>query len=158
MIPVLAVMLAWLAPACWPPPVAAPVAEPFRAPACGWCPGHRGVGYSLAPGTLVRAVAPGTVSFAGSVAGLRYVVVTHPDGVRVTYGQLQQLLVAAGAIVVAGQPVGSSSSWLHLGVRRGAVYLDPASFLGRWQGRPRLVPVDGPARAGPPPRLVCPAG
>ena len=48
---------------------------PFRAPACAYCPGNRGLEYDAAVGSPVRAAAAGTVTFAGVVAGVRYVVV-----------------------------------------------------------------------------------
>ena len=35
------------------------------------------------------AVASGEVTFSGTVAGTRYVVVRHADGLRVTYGNLR---------------------------------------------------------------------
>lgn len=154
----LALLFASVTGGCWSPPVAASIAEPYRQPACTYCAGHRGVGYAIQPGTVVRAVASGTISFAGQVAGVLYVVVLHDDGLRTTYGNLQQDLVSSGQAVVAGQPVGLASNWLHFGLRDGDTYLDPTPLLGWWQGRPRLVPTDGgAARAGPPPRLICPA-
>ena len=54
-----------------------PVVDPFRAPACAWCPGNRGLEYAPPPGPPVRAVAAGVVTFTGVVAGTRYVVVDH---------------------------------------------------------------------------------
>ena len=67
-------------PACLRPPVVAPVVDPFREPACEWCPGNRGLTYGAPAGTVVRAAAAGTVSFSGVVAGTRYVVVEHAAG------------------------------------------------------------------------------
>ncbi len=143
---------------CFPPPVGAPVAEPFREPACSYCPGHVGLGYALPEGTVVAAIAPGEVTFAGMVAGVRWVVVGLADGRKVSYGHLSAALVRRGQVVGTGQPVGLSSTWLHLGVRDGEVYLDPAPLLGWWQVRVRLVPAGGgPRRAGPDRRLNCPA-
>src|SRR5262245_2865597 len=65
---------------CLNAPVRAPVIDPFRTPGCRWCAGNRGIEYGTTPGTLVRASAAGTVTFAGVVAGTRYVVVLHPSG------------------------------------------------------------------------------
>ena len=42
---------------CWRPPVAAPVADPFRKPPCAWCPGNRGIEYRTQEGAPVTAVA-----------------------------------------------------------------------------------------------------
>ena len=142
---------------CLLPPVAAPVVDPFREPACPWCPGNRGLTYDVAAGTLVRAAAAGTVTFSGPVAGTFYLVVEHADGLRATYGQLAGSHLAAGDVVVAGATVGQSAGGLHFGLREGDRYIDPAQFLGRLVERARLVPTDGSApRPAPPPRLTCP--
>lgn len=141
---------------CWSPPVSAAVSDPFREPACRWCPGNRGIEYATRPGQVVRAVDTGRVSWAGTAAGVVYVVVEHRDGLRVTYGSLAERRHATGDVVVRGQTIGTTGAVLHFGVRRGDRYLDPASFLGRWVGRPRLLPTDGrPGVRPPPPRLRC---
>lgn len=133
-----------LASTCWAPPVDAVVIDPFREPACAWCPGNRGLEYGTSPGTAVRAVAAGEVSFAGRVAGVGYVVVRHGDGLRATYGGVSSQL-RTGMPVVAAMVIGTTEGTLHFGLRRGADYLDPAPFLGVVAGRARLVPVDGAA-------------
>jgi murein DD-endopeptidase MepM/ murein hydrolase activator NlpD len=141
---------------CWPPPLSAPVVDPFRAPPCPWCPGNRGIEYATVPGTTVRAVATGRVTFSGVVARARYVVVEIASGWRITYGHLADSRLRHGDRVAAGAVVGTSSERLHLGVRDGERYLDPSPHLGRWRFRPRLVPVDGSPDAGPgSPRLRC---
>lgn len=129
--------------AAYVPPVDASVRDPFRAPACTWCPGNRGLEYATAPGQTVSAAADGRVSFAGSVAGARWVVVEHADGLRTSYGYLDALSVGSGARVVARQPLGTATDRFHFGVRRGDVYLDPALLLAGGAPVPRLVPVDG---------------
>jgi murein DD-endopeptidase MepM/ murein hydrolase activator NlpD len=147
------------AASCWSPPVSAPVSDPFRRPMCRWCPGNRGVEYATPPGAVVRAVATGRVTFSGRVVGVGYVVVAHPDGLRVTYGGLDETRPAVGQVVRRGAAVGTTSGPLHLGVRSGAEYLDPEPFVGRWAGRIRLVPLDPSAVRPPAPgRLVCPMG
>lgn len=141
---------------CWQPPVAGPVVDPFRAPACPWCPGNRGVEYSTRPGGLVRAVRSGTVTFSGAVADTIYVVVEHPDGVRATYGSLASTWVRRGDVVVARAIVGVSGRRVHFGLRDGRRYLDPSPRLGRPTYPVRLVPLDGtPPRSVGPPRFVC---
>ena len=76
-------------PSCLLPPVDAPVVDPFRAAAVPVVPGQpRPRRTPSAPGTPVRAAAAGTVTFSGVVAGTRYVVVDHADGLRATYGGL----------------------------------------------------------------------
>jgi murein DD-endopeptidase MepM/ murein hydrolase activator NlpD len=147
-----------LAAPCWPPPVRAPVTDPFREPGCRWCPGNRGIEYGTEAGTPIRAIAGGTVSFAGSVAGTRYVVVTHADNRRLTYGNLRHVGVAEGDVVARGARLGEAAGRFHLGLRDRDRYVDPAPFLGEEHGVVRLVPTDGTAAApAPPPRLVCPS-
>jgi murein DD-endopeptidase MepM/ murein hydrolase activator NlpD len=143
--------------ACWSPPVPAAVAEPFRQPECRWCPGNRGIEFATAPGDPVRAAAAGTVTFAGSVAGTTYVVVRHPDGLRLTYGNLVEARWQVGDTVVAGVVIGDAAGHLHFGVRRGDDYVDPSPMLGEQVGVRRLIPTDG-AAAPPAPAAVlrCP--
>lgn len=141
---------------CWLPPVEAPVVDPFRLPACSWCTGNRGLEYGTPTGTVVHAVASGEVTFSGTVAGERYVVVRHADGRRSTYGGLASATLRVGDAVAARAVVGITAAHLHFGLRDGDTYVDPAPFLGRLVGRPRLVPDDGTApRAAPPPHLRC---
>jgi murein DD-endopeptidase MepM/ murein hydrolase activator NlpD len=151
-----AIVLALLPGACYPPPVVAPVVDPFRAPACAQCAGNRGLEYATAAGTRVTAVASGVVTFSGVVAGTRYVVVSQPDGLRATYGRLGSASVAVGSAVTAGAIVGTTSAGLFFGFRDGDSYVDPAPLLGRWRFRPRLVPSDRTAgRPAAPAGLRC---
>lgn len=126
------------------PPVDAPVTDPFRPPPMPWLPGNRGIEYATEPGTPVRAAADGVVTFAGAVAGSLHVTVRHPDGVRTSYSFLASIAVRAGAVVPRGAVVGRAGARLHVGARRGELYIDPASLWGA-QGPPRarLVPLDG---------------
>jgi hypothetical protein len=151
------VVLALVGGPCYQPPVHEPVAVPFVLPQCTYCPGHRGVEYQLDAAVAVTAVADGTVTFAGVVAGTRYVVVLHRDGLKATYGLLSSVELAKGDVVRRGEVVGRSSLRLYFGLRDAADRpIDPTPLLGRWVGRPRLVPTDGrPPRPGPPPRLAC---
>ncbi len=142
MIAALALLVGLVVPGCWQPPVDVPVAVPFRAPACTWCPGHRGLEFRPVPGTPVRAVADGRVVFAGPVVGVNYLVVQVADGRRITFGQVAAVLVRVGDRVRAGQVVARSSGRLFLGVRLGNHYVDPAPLLAVRRGRVRLVPVD----------------
>ena len=136
----------------------APIVDPFREPACR---GARQPGSELqhAAGSAVRAAAAGTVTFSGVVAGTRYVVVAHGDGLRATYGGLAASTLVAGDAVAAGAVIGRSGDELHFGLRDGERYVDPEPLLGGVVHRARLVPTDGaPARPAPPPRLRCPGG
>ena len=142
---------------CFAPPVDVPIAIGFVRPECDYCPGHRGVEYHPPAGVPVRAVIGGVVSFAGRVVGTLYVVVAQGDGSRTTYGMLLTRLVGAGDGVAAGQVVGYASARLYFGMRDpDGQPIDPTGMLGRWVGRPRLIPLDGTrARAGLPPTLTC---
>ena len=144
---------------CWSPPVVGVVSDPFRAPACPYCAGNRGIEFRVGINAPVRAVASGVVTWAGVVAGTRYVVVRHATGWRATYGRLTTTSLTTGDVVLAGTVVGAASGSFHFGLRAGDRYLDPAPYLGELRGRPRLVPIDGrPPRPAPPARRVCPAG
>ena len=109
-----------------------------------------------AGGVAVRAVAAGEVTFSGTVAGERYVVVRHNDGRRATYGGLAASRVAAGERSAAG--VSSAS---RPGICTSAYATATRTSIRPvarpcWSVRPRLVPDDGTAaRAAPPPRLRC---
>lgn len=91
----------------------------------------------------MRAAGRGTVTFAGPVAGSLHVTVTHPDGVRTSYSFLASISVRAGAELVRGVVVGVSGARVHVGARRGDLYIDPASLWGE-VGPPwvRLAPLD----------------
>jgi murein DD-endopeptidase MepM/ murein hydrolase activator NlpD len=108
-------------------PVRAPVVDRFRLPDGPFGAGNRGWEHATPPGTPVRATAPGTVTFAGQVAGNLHVSVLHADGVRSTYSYLASLSVVAGQVVAAGQLVGRSTHRFQVGFLRGDTYLDPAS-------------------------------
>ncbi len=147
------VLSSWASPSIDPdihtyrPPITAPVADPFRPPPEPWLAGNRGIEYATAPGSPVRAIGPGIVTFAGRVAYELDVTVRHPDGLRSSYVDLSASSVRVGDRVVAGQIIGYSTDRLHLGVRRGDVYLDPASLWGQrvTGGKVILVPSAGPA-------------
>ena len=141
---------------CWRAPVDAPVADPYREPACAWCPGNRGIEYATPSGLAVTAVASGRVTFAGRVAGTPYLVVRHADGLRATYANVEYTNFSTGDVVVRGTRVGLTLGAFHFGLRDGSRYLDPAPFIGRLVGVPRLIPTGTDrAAAGPPPRLRC---
>lgn len=143
---------------CYEPPVRGRIVEPFRAPPCPYCAGHRGVDFDGQAGEPVRAAAAGVVSFAGNVAGTSYLVIGHDDGLRATYGRIRSGRVRVGQRVQAGQVLGvTGPEGLYFGLREGVRYVDPQPFLGRRRAPVRLVPLDGEARprVGAS-RLVCP--
>jgi murein DD-endopeptidase MepM/ murein hydrolase activator NlpD len=135
------------------PPVDGPVLDPLRPPSTPYGRGNRGVEYDTEPGDVVRAAAPGRVTFAGSVAGRRYVTVLHGDGVRTTYGPLASIGagVAAGASVDRAGAVGTAGDAMLWTARLGRrAYVDPAELLAASGTlRVRLVPDRVRIRPGP---------
>lgn len=136
----------------WPLTPRPRVVRPYAAPRSTWGAGHRGVDLASAGGQPVRAVAAGTVTHVGVIAGRPTVTVTHPDGLRSTYEPVAAA-VRAGDTVTAGQVLGTlviagshcpPTACLHLGALRGREYLDPMTLLG--PVRVRLLPL---WRAGP---------
>ena len=124
-------------------PVPGRVLDPFRAPVGHFGPGNRGIDLATVPGEPVMAAAAGIVTFAGLVAGVRYVVVLHADRIRTSYSPLDATSVKRGAVVAAGQEVGRAGTALHLGARAGQAYVDPMVLFERRGGGARLVPVAG---------------
>ena len=119
------------------PPVDRAISRHFEAPSSAYGPGHRGIDFVVAKGTLVRAAAAGTVKFAGKVAGRRAVTVAHTGGLETTYSVLSEIRVSKGEEVTRGRFLGVSgsahsghTSGLHFGVKLNGAYVDPALFLG----------------------------
>jgi Peptidase family M23/Putative serine esterase (DUF676) len=121
----------------WVRPVAGAVVRPFDPPESRFGAGHLGVDLAAPPGTPVVAAGPGVVSFAGTVAGTRHVVVAHAGNLRTSYSFLASISVRRGQTVRAGQVVGTAGGTgaghagtvLHVGLRSGDTYLDPMALL-----------------------------
>ncbi len=128
-------------PGTYRPPLDAPVVDPFRAPAQRWSAGNRGLEYGVVGGEPVRAVGAGTVSFAASVVGQLAVTVLHPDGRRSSLTGLSVVLVRPGDRVGWSTLLGLAAPGLHLGVREGDRYVDPALLFSARPRHARLVPV-----------------
>jgi hypothetical protein len=123
------------------PPVAAPVADPFRPPSSLYGAGNRGIDYATAPGTEVAAAADGEVVFAGQVGGTLHVVVLHGDGIRTSYSFLSTIRVQRGDKVRQGQVVGTTSTQpFHFGARAGDAYIDPGLLFSTGPPQVHLVP------------------
>ena len=121
-------------------PAHLPVVDGFRAPACTWCAGNRGIDYAVETGSAVASAVDGTVTFAGRVAGTGYVVVRSARGVLVTHGGLATITARRGSAVRAGDVLGGAGDGLYIGVRVGGAYVDPlrCSTVGH-HPRPRAV-------------------
>ncbi|HKA82903.1 MAG TPA: peptidoglycan DD-metalloendopeptidase family protein, partial [Acidimicrobiales bacterium] len=131
------------------PPVAAPIADPFRPPAGPYGAGNRGLEYDTEPGDPVRASADGTVVFAGPVAGALHVTLRHDDGVRTSYSFLRTVGVVLGQRVRAGLQIGTAGERLHFGARSGDAYFDPASLFVGGEVAVELLPFEIPPGSSP---------
>ena len=130
-------------------PVPGSVVRGFEPPGSDFGAGHRGVDLDASPGEVVRTAGTGQVTFAGSVAGTRWVSVQHADGVLTSYGPLAPLRIRTGEQVAGGQPLGvlaagghghgGQDRGLHWGARRYGRYLDPLTLLDAAPPRPSLV-------------------
>ena len=132
----------------WPLHPLPAVVRPFVRPATQYGVGHRGVDLAGAPGQDVLAVAEGTVTHVGKVAGRGTVTVLHSSGIRSTYEPVSGVVVT-GATVGRGAVLGileesgshcAAATCLHVGAVRGESYLDPLTLLLGGQ-RVRLLPL-----------------
>ncbi|MDV3127328.1 M23 family metallopeptidase [Mycobacterium sp. 21AC1] len=137
----------------WPITPRPAVTRGFDAPAPNWNRGHRGVDLAATPGQPVYAAGPGTVVFAGELAGRPVVSIAHPGGLRTSYEPVRAQ-VRAGQRVTAGDPLGilapghagcPVAACLHWGAMWGpasrADYVDPLGLLA--ETPIRLKPVHG---------------
>jgi murein DD-endopeptidase MepM/ murein hydrolase activator NlpD len=132
----------------WPLVPQPDVVEGFDPPDSPYGAGHRGVDLAGSVGQPVRSALPGTVSYAGSLAGRGVVVVDHGP-TRTTYEPVAAT-VSVGDPVAAGDRIGTLQlpgshcfprACLHWGWIRNAddVYLDPLRLVGA--GPVRLLPL-----------------
>jgi murein DD-endopeptidase MepM/ murein hydrolase activator NlpD len=136
----------------WPLPLRG-VDRDFLPPPSPYAAGHRGVDLTGVPGAEVSAVAAGTVTFAGVVAGTPVVTVSH-GGERSTYQPVSASVEVGDGIdqgdrlgtLLPGHPGCGAAACLHLGRLADETYLDPLDLLG---GRYRLIDPEGPPPAPP---------
>lgn len=121
-------------------PVDAEVVDPFRPPATRFGAGNRGLTYATEPGTEVRAAAEGEVVFAGQVGGALHVTLAHPDGRLTSYSGVAAIGVRLHQRVARGEAIARTRDVLHVGVREGGEYVDPAALFGQAALGARLVP------------------
>ncbi len=125
------------------PPVDAPIIDPFRPPDQPWLAGNRGVEYDTTNGQVVRASAPGVVTFAGQVGGNFFVTIRHSPDLRTTVGFVTSALVVTGDSVEQGQPIAIAGTTMHFTARREGEYIDPTSLFVQGRVVVRLVPEPG---------------
>ena len=130
----------------WPLQPEPEVVRPFDPPDSPYGAGHRGVDLLGRAGQPVLAALPGTVTYAGLLAGRGVVVVDHGT-TRTTYEPVTAT-VAVGTPVAAGSAVGTLElagshcfprTCLHWGWLEGETYLDPLRLVG--VGPVRLLPL-----------------
>lgn len=140
----------------WPVGARPWVVRGWEPPATEYGAGHRGVDLAAAPGSPVRAVAPGRVSFAGRVGGRGVISVelsgTGSPPLRTTYEPVRAT-VKKGARVAPGEPLGTvepasrfhcPTPCVHWGLLRADTYLNPLSLLPPWllgRAPSRLLPL-----------------
>jgi murein DD-endopeptidase MepM/ murein hydrolase activator NlpD len=149
----------------WPLQPVPEVVRLFDPPDSPYGAGHRGVDLLGRVGQPVLSALPGTVTFAGSLAGRGVVVVDHGT-TRTTYEPVTAT-VSVGTAVAAGTQIGTLDlasshcfprACLHWGWIEGETYLDPLRLVGA--GPVRLLPLwrDRPAystsRTGSPPMFA----
>lgn len=120
----------------WPVDGTREVAEPFRAPAHDYGPGHRGVDIVAAVGQVVRAPADGVVAFRGVVVDRPLLTLDHGGGIVSTFEPVDSDL-APGTVVAAGDELGTVATGghtpagqMHLGVRVDGRYINPMLMFG----------------------------
>ena len=134
----------------WPLQPEPEVVRGFEPPDSPYGAGHRGVDLLGTVGQPVRSALPGSVSYAGLLAGRGVVVVDHGT-TRTTYEPVTAT-VAVGTPVAAGATIGTLDlsgshcfprACLHWGWIEGEIYLDPLRLVGA--GPVRLLPLWHPA-------------
>ncbi|MES2210607.1 MAG: peptidoglycan DD-metalloendopeptidase family protein [Chloroflexota bacterium] len=111
----------------WPLPIRGTLTRRFSA-------AHPGIDIAAPKGTPVRAVADGTVVWAGwkNNGGGYVVVIEHPDGMRSTYNHNSKVTVGKGDQVAQGATIAlvGSTGWstgphLDLRIEMGGRFIDP---------------------------------
>lgn len=124
----------------WVPPAVGPITSGFGVrlnPMGGPSGFHGGIDIGAPFGAPIYAASGGTVVYAGPAQGFgNEVVLQHVGGVQTVYGHMERIIVAAGAVVRAGQPIAlvgsegeSTGPHLHFEVHVDGVYADPLPWL-----------------------------
>ncbi|WP_426754217.1 murein hydrolase activator EnvC family protein [Myxococcus sp. Y35] len=98
---------------------------------------QKGLDIRAKAGTPVRAVAEGTVAYAGSLRGYgNLLILDHGDGYHTLMAHLSSILPELGAMVFPGDVVGEvgdtgslKGAYLYFEVRKGGQAVDPALWL-----------------------------
>jgi septal ring factor EnvC (AmiA/AmiB activator) len=98
---------------------------------------NNGIDIKALPGTKIRAVASGVVSFAGTLSGFgNCIILSHGQGFYTLYGHLESFMVDTGYEVREGDAIGfvgdtsvPEGPVLHFEIRHGKKPLDPGPWL-----------------------------
>lgn len=98
---------------------------------------HKGIDLKAYTGDAVKAVAAGTVAYAGRAQGYgNCVYIDHADGLQTRYAHASQLLVQTGETVTAGEMIARAGSTgrstgphLHFEIRRYGEAINPLPYL-----------------------------
>ncbi len=98
---------------------------------------HQGLDIAAKLGTTIKAVAGGTITYAGWMNGYgNFIKIDHGNGVETYYGHCSKIYVKKGQEVEAGDKIGavgstgnSTGPHLHLEVRLNGKVLNPLNYL-----------------------------
>jgi len=98
---------------------------------------HKGLDISGPLGSPVKAMAEGTVEFAGRRGGFgNCIMLKHANGFETLYGHLSRILVTVGEKIKIGQTIGnigstgrSTGPHLHYEIHKNGQQINPQSFL-----------------------------
>lgn len=98
---------------------------------------HKGLDIAAKTGTPIKAVADGTVRFAGVMGGYgNLIIISHGNNVETYYGHCSKLYIKQGQKVNAGDLIGavgstgnSTGAHLHFEIRLNGVYVNPQQYL-----------------------------
>ena len=118
---------------CLISPVSGAVSEPYSP--LGQYAGHWGIDFAAEVGEVVVAPASGTVTFAGSVAGMRTLTIEPFAGFKISVSYLATVDVMRGSAVRRGGRIGTAGMedgipGVHLSTRIDGQYVDPEGQLG----------------------------
>lgn len=99
---------------------------------------HKGIDIAASYGTNIKAVADGTIEFAGYNSGGygNLVIIDHGNGIKTYYGHCSKILVTAGEKVEAGSVIAkvgstgnSTGNHCHFEIRKDGIQIDPEKYI-----------------------------
>lgn len=109
---------------------------PRRSPTPGASTDHKGQDFRCNSNTTIKAVADGTITFAGRAGSAgKMIIIDHANGLQSRYLHLKSYLKTSGR-VTAGTPIAksnntgvSSGAHLHLDIICNGVFKNPMNYL-----------------------------